>query len=87
MCDHANREASMTVISDRVWCDPCLAPIVKALNEGGVATVASCCGHGQRLGSITLADARWLVLAPDEEMAERLGSDSPTLIAGVRSST
>ena len=28
-----------------VWCDPCLAPLIRALNDGGIGTVASCCGH------------------------------------------
>ncbi len=49
---------------DGVWCDPCLAPIVKALNDGGVRTVASCCGHGATLGSIALADGRVLAIEP-----------------------
>lgn len=25
--------------------DACIAPIVKALNDGGIKTLASCCGH------------------------------------------
>lgn len=41
---------------DGVWCDPCIEPIVRALNEGGLRTVASCCGHGERPGRITLSD-------------------------------
>lgn len=72
MCNHENREAAMVVIDpgtperhgrDGVWCDPCLAPLVKALNDGGVRTVASCCGHGAHAGSIALADGRWLHIA------------------------
>lgn len=47
---------------DGVWCDPCLVPLIKALNDGGVRTVASCCGHGCRNGSIILADGRELVI-------------------------
>ena len=43
--------------------DLCIAPIVRALNEGGVATVASCCGHGRMDGTIVLADGRELVIA------------------------
>lgn len=39
-----------------VWCDPCLAPLVAALNDAGMRTVASCCGHGRRPGRIDLAD-------------------------------
>jgi hypothetical protein len=52
---------------DGVWCDPCLAPLVKALNDGGVRTIASCCGHGKVYGSIALADGRWLTIMPDAD--------------------
>lgn len=72
MCDHAPfREAAMIVLDpgtperlgrDGVWCDPCIAPLVKALNDGGIRTVASCCGHGKNDGSIVLADGRELVI-------------------------
>lgn len=34
--------------------DSCIAPIVRALNDAGVITVASCCGHGKRPGNIAL---------------------------------
>jgi hypothetical protein len=58
---------------DGVWCDPCLADIIGALNAGGVRTVASCCGHGAAFdpsiaepnGSIILADGRELVVRAD----------------------
>lgn len=66
MCDHSpNREAAMVVVAPGVWCDPCLVPIVAALNAGGVQTVASCCGHGRRPGNIALADGRYLILQDD----------------------
>jgi hypothetical protein len=48
-----------------VWCDPCIAPLVAALNTGGVATTWSCCGHGRRPGAIGLADGRQLHVLPD----------------------
>lgn len=85
MCDHSNdpggKEAAMVTVFPGVWCDPCIAPLVKALNESddlprvpsrlnpdGVTTVASCCGHGKRPGHIALADGRWLTIhsAPSE---------------------
>ena len=75
MCDHPNREAAMVVVerapdgTPTVWCDPCLAPLVSALNAGGIPTVASCCGHGTQHGSIVLADGRDLRIhefVPDE---------------------
>lgn len=68
MCDHApNREAAMTIIGPGVWCDPCLVPLVAALNAGGVSTVASCCGHGTHYSTIGLTDGRWLMVLPDTD--------------------
>lgn len=47
----------------RTWkIDACLAPIVQALNVGGVETVQACCGHGREDGIIELADGRTLVV-------------------------
>lgn len=81
MCDHANREAAMTVIArddngtPTAWCDPCLAPLIEALNAGGIPTVASCCGHDGRgsdglqtdaPGWIVLSDGRTLTIARGE---------------------
>lgn len=42
--------------------DFCIAPIVDALNKGGIATTGSCCGHGKSHGDILLADGRALVI-------------------------
>lgn len=47
--------------------DRCIAPIVRALNEGGVLTVASCCGHGTSDGSIVLGDGRELFVRHHQE--------------------
>ena len=47
--------------------DACIADIVRALNDGGVITTSSCCGHGRSDGSILLADGRELVLAARQE--------------------
>lgn len=78
MCDYANREAAMTPLrwddngTPTVWCDPCLAPLIEALNAGGIPTVASCCGHngngsdGQQTdapGWVMLRDGRTLTIA------------------------
>lgn len=68
MCDHPNREAAMVVLARKgdgtptIWCDPCIAPIVRALNFGGVPTVASCCGHGRQPGIVGLKDGRDLII-------------------------
>lgn len=67
-----NREAAMIVVADGVWCDPCIAPLVKALNDGGVPTVASCCGHKRTthsFGNICLTDGRVLTIHPNLDAA------------------
>ncbi len=83
MCDHENREAAMVIIRegtperlgrDGIWCDPCLVPLITALNDGGLPTTASCCGHGEpnRPGWVILADGRCLLLLPDLPTMHRL---------------
>jgi len=42
--------------------DFCISGIVKALNDGGARTIASCCGHGKTDGEIVLADGRTLTV-------------------------
>jgi hypothetical protein len=55
-----------------VYCDPCIAPLVAALNDGGLPTVASCCGHGKSVGSIALRDGRELIIAATFQEAHRI---------------
>ena len=38
--------------------DRCIAPLVRALANGGIVTVGSCCGHGKRPGQIILEAGR-----------------------------
>lgn len=52
--------------------DSCIAPIVKILNDNGILTDASCCGHGKMFGSIILADGRELLILPDRETTLRM---------------
>lgn len=52
-----------------VFCDPCLEPLVRALNQGGIPTVASCCGHGGLMGNIALKDGRELIIAANWDQA------------------
>lgn len=40
--------------------DACLAPLVIALQEGGINMRSSCCGHGKGPAEIVLADGRIL---------------------------
>lgn len=52
--------------------DRCLAPLVAALNDGALRTVASCCGHGKQPGRIALDDGRELVIAMTTDQADRM---------------
>ena len=47
--------------------DTCIAPMVKALNNAGIVTISSCCGHGKSAGSIMLADGRELIIKKESE--------------------
>lgn len=43
--------------------DSCIAPIVEALNDAGIYTSQSCCGHGKEDGTIFLHDGRILSIS------------------------
>lgn len=83
MCEHASnpggREAAMVEAHPGVYCDPCIAPLVEALNEAGISTVASCCGHGERPGKIALADGRELFILPGFDSARQYEEQSIAL--------
>lgn len=69
MCEWGTHVAVKNLLTTegkrRTWkIDRCIAPIVKALNDGGVETIASCCGHGKGPGRITLLDDRELFILP-----------------------
>jgi hypothetical protein len=50
--------------------DRCIAPLVDALQRGGVDMRGSCCGHGRAEGDIELQDGRLLrILSPEEGLA------------------
>lgn len=59
-----------------------IAPIVRALNAAGVATVASCSGHGHRPGRIALADGREIIIARSFEEAQQIDAFFPLDING-----
>lgn len=59
--------------------DSCIAPIVRALNDAGVVTVASCCGHGKRPSSIALVGGSEIIIAPDFKSARRIDLLFPPL--------
>ena len=51
--------------------DPCIGPLVQALNDSGFLTTSSCCGHDHRPGTITLKDGRELLVMPSFAEARR----------------
>jgi hypothetical protein len=74
-CDRATVKVGLFIQTDsdkRKWSyepiDACIAPIVAALQAGGINMQWSCCGHGKRAGEIMLEDGRILEVkrCPDE---------------------
>lgn len=63
--------------------DACIADIVQALNDAGIYTAGSCCGHGQYHGYIALHDGRWITLPKTNQSAEERewvkGNNNPCL--------
>jgi len=62
--------------------DSCIAPIVKALNDAGIYTRGSCCGHGKSDGWIALHDGRVLIIRHEfspEQLAKELEANDDRL--------
>ena len=73
MCEHDITATQVRLADGRMRpVDPCIAPIVQALNDAGIQTRASCCGHGAQPGSIMLMDGREVLIAPDFDTARRM---------------
>ena len=47
MCDHSDTERLRLQSGEVVAVDECLAPLLQALNDAGIPTSESCCGHGK----------------------------------------
>ena len=47
--------------------DSCIADIVQALNDAGIDTAGSCCGHGKRPGVIFLYGRTLYIKLCDDE--------------------
>ena len=52
--------------------DRCIAPIIKALNDAGIETIASCCGHEKGHGTIDLVDGRRIMIIKAEYFDDAL---------------
>ena len=75
----ACRTCVMTIGGQPRDIDVCIVPVVRALNNAGIATVASCCGHGHRPGNIALADGRELIIAADYQQARMIDALFPDI--------
>jgi hypothetical protein len=75
MCDRGNETivrvkipADLSCDGNEKWkdvgIDSCIAPIVSALQNAGIDMRGSCCGHGDGIGNIELADGRVLLILP-----------------------
>lgn len=47
--------------------DACIAPIVNALQMGGINMRGSCCGHNKVDGKISLEDGRVIIIKQEEK--------------------
>lgn len=79
MCSQGQTAHVVVNVNEVVDVDECIAPLVRALNDAGIGTVASCCGHGHRHGNIALADGRELVLVRSYEEGRRIDSLLPDI--------
>lgn len=73
MCDWGSHESiEVTIPNDLSYTgkerkavkkiDKCIAPIIRALELGGIKMRSSCCGHEKHDGKIHLQDGRILII-------------------------
>lgn len=60
-----------------IFVDKEIEDLVRALNDAGLETIASCSGHGIRHGRISLRDGRELIIARDYDEATRIDGINP----------
>jgi hypothetical protein len=59
-----------------------IATLVAALNDFGLATRASCSGHGFRPATVALQDGRWIIVARDFDEFKQIEALFPIDING-----
>lgn len=78
MCEHG--DTTIRWIAARpVELDRCIAGLVETLNKAGYRTVASCCGHGNRPGSIAFANGQELIVARNYDEARQIDAMFPDI--------
>nr|PZN76097.1 MAG: hypothetical protein DIU57_17715 [Pseudomonadota bacterium] len=79
----SDREMTVMTFNGKTFeVDDDIADLVHALNTAGIATVASCSGHGMRPGRISLADGRELFVLPSYEIGQWFDTQFPRDING-----
>lgn len=81
MASHPDEGTTLVDIhgSGQADVDTSIAPIVTALNNAGIKTVASCSGHGNRPGNIALKDGRELIIAESYEEGRAIDRAFPDI--------
>ena len=78
MCKHGEFE-TIVINGREIPIDKCLVQYVKALNDAGIQTSMSCCGHGEGDGFILVyheEQYRLLIFCPEgEESLNRFADD------------
>ena len=67
MCEWNTIELIEIANGEVIQVDSCIRDLVESLNDHGIPTIASCCGHNKRPGSIVLEDGRHLEILPDRQ--------------------
>ena len=56
MCQHRNHSLVLTNRGSVVRVETCLRALIQSLNDIGIMTYDSCCGHGHEYGHITIGE-------------------------------
>ncbi len=79
-CSVCGKSPDIQIINGKKFdIDHCISNLVKVLNDAGMKTVASCCGHKRRPGNIVLSDGREIIICPDFESARKIDAIFPAL--------
>jgi hypothetical protein len=55
-------------------CDVCIQPLIQSLNDVGLETIASCCGHGKQPANIVLKGGREVMIFDDFDTARMVSN-------------
>jgi len=66
VCEEGTKR-KVIIEGEEVMIDACLAPLIQTLNDFGLRTIASCCGHGRTEYSYIRIDPRNVGMLPLED--------------------